>query len=650
MNDLEILQNESGLDSVLVTPERKDYEIECRIDHGGMLAYAKVSTDAEKCGVNEHAMLCALYAAGIREGIDYSKIAEIAADGIYNKEMIVARGFSPVSGKNAKIVLKARLEEFSASGGSAQLANLKIKNAEIVSPGQTLAVKQPLSKGKLGINVHGDRLESNSGKDVDFAFGENVELSEDGLQLLSSIRGYVGIENGRIVVKAPGFDEWKHDVVFRNNNMEAFLVITPGLSKQPEYDEKWFKRIIAESGIKFGVEREAYNFIPKNMKKPCTIKLAAGILPMAGRSAWIVERFKAPGRDNFIMKVSEGDLIAEKMPGTKSADGRNVLDEPIPARHMPFVPLKAGKNARISDDGSKVFSQLEGYVVADGHRYSVVKGIEVDFSNGAAKDTVTYDGVVRVKGSVPPGKKIVAGSHVEISGDVEDAEVVAGGILCLRGRAMNCQRARIQSGGDMCVGAAVNSIFKAGGDFMVRGALLNCNVLTDGSVCKWDGGRTIVAGGRIVAAKDADIDVLGSEKGAPTRISVGTPYSFVVRYAHAAREIAEVRDTHDRIKAKLRGLQKLVDGEKASMKDFNTYKKLVVAEKEYGEMLELAKTSADSLREKIIPMSAGRTLKVNEAVHPGVFVNIGPFPYTVTAAMKKCSFSISPEGKRILIT
>ncbi|WP_020006042.1 FapA family protein [Brachyspira innocens] len=133
---------------------------------------------------------------GITFGFQEENVVKCLEEGTFNIPILAAEGRAPVNGQNAKVeylvnVNKKVIPKYIGEDQSIDYKDLSI--VENVEQGQKLARKIPATDGEVGRTVLGVKIETKSGKDIDIKeiLGDNVEMSDDGEYIISSINGQV---------------------------------------------------------------------------------------------------------------------------------------------------------------------------------------------------------------------------------------------------------------------------------------------------------------------------------------------------------------------------------------------------------------------------------------------------------------------------
>jgi hypothetical protein len=639
------------IDAAPVAPKQRNFRVQVTITDHDMSAYVKiipVGKPDEHLRVTEMDILLKLYSNGVRLGIAYERIGVMVARMQYNKDILVAAGEESIKGESATLEPKVHLEEFTTAELLKQFPGQEIRRGVPVDLDEVIVEKNPATLGVPGYTVRGRRIDPVPGGDIEFQFGEGACVNEDGTALVAAMPGMVGLSNGVIGVKDQEYEQWKTDIRLRRENMEAVLTIIPGLTKQPDFDESWYKSFLDDFNISFGADRDGYRFIPGKVRSTYVRTVAEGEPSMPGEDAQIVERFR-DGADfgQHIFPVQAGQVIVEKTPPTKGARGRNVLDErvePLPGKDIELV---AGPNTKLSDDGLRITAEVDGYISRIKDAWTVAPAMQVDPQSGTMPRRINHDGVVRVLGSVPRGCMIVAAHHVEILGDVSEAEIVAGGILHVHGMVQECVRTKVQSGADMYLSSARRSRLRADGAVYVMESVRECNIIAGGGLFG-ESPKSSIAGGRSVIGNGADIAAIGAVPKISTILYTGVPYVLRVRYEQTTREIITLKQKFDILNLPFVTLHKKLVAKQITRNEILMYRKLKLARETLSERLRLRKTLLDKLHAAVRTTSRNSRVRVSDAAYAGAVIAIGTRPHKIDVRTAKTEFRLDDEGKNIL--
>lgn len=173
-------------------------------------------------------------------GIDEKAIDNLLQDKEYCTDVIVARGQQQTAGKDASITYL-----FDTNNNSRPELNedgsvdfFKLNTLHHCTQGQVLAEIIPEERGLDGINVFGAVTAAREVKKAVFSYGKNLEVSPDGLQLISMVDGHVKLIDGTVFVSdvytvedvstATGNIDYHGNVEVKGNVCENFSIRTDG--------------------------------------------------------------------------------------------------------------------------------------------------------------------------------------------------------------------------------------------------------------------------------------------------------------------------------------------------------------------------------------------------------------------------------------
>ncbi|MCG8616254.1 MAG: FapA family protein, partial [Desulfobacterales bacterium] len=136
----------------------------------------------------------ALFDRGIVSGLMADDMIDgfIQSTGFKTQSFRVAKGIRPIQGQSAKVEYFFNTDYLKAGGMDAN-GNIDFRQrgeVPLVEKGTVLAEKTPRVESRWGQNIYGDEVSTDQGEDVPLKFGKGAVLSEDGLKILSAVRGY----------------------------------------------------------------------------------------------------------------------------------------------------------------------------------------------------------------------------------------------------------------------------------------------------------------------------------------------------------------------------------------------------------------------------------------------------------------------------
>lgn len=194
--------------------EEKKIDSECKItiSKDGMKAFISLSRPIGGADVSEKEIHELLKQNRIVFNINDTEVRNAVINRIYNKEILVAEGIEPQAGQDAVLTYHFDLSTEKAinmdKDGKIDYHELSlIKN---VKAGDLLVTLTPNTAGIPGKNVLGEEVPGKDGRKLVLPRGKNVDISEDGLCLVSTIDGEVKALDGKVNVFS--IYEVKHNV------------------------------------------------------------------------------------------------------------------------------------------------------------------------------------------------------------------------------------------------------------------------------------------------------------------------------------------------------------------------------------------------------------------------------------------------------
>lgn len=192
--------------------KRIDSECTVRISKDNMQAYITITKPVGGEDITENTILEALKSSNVVLNIKDNVIQNAVVSKIYGKEILIAEGIEPQAGQDAVLTYHFDVSNERSinidEAGKIDFHELSlIKN---VNTGDKLVTLTPHTEGTPGKNVMGADVPGKDGKKLPLPRGKNVDVSEDGLELFSTVDGEVKIIDGKVNVFS--VYEVKHNV------------------------------------------------------------------------------------------------------------------------------------------------------------------------------------------------------------------------------------------------------------------------------------------------------------------------------------------------------------------------------------------------------------------------------------------------------
>ncbi|WFA08418.1 FapA family protein [Tissierella sp. Yu-01] len=169
---------------------------------------------------------------GITYGINDTLLRDICDKPVYNKDIIIARGTEPTSGKDATYEILFKTEKDfrpkEKEDGTVDFHNLEI--VENIKKNQVLCTITPATEGIDGISITGEKIPSVPGKPIPNLLGKNTKLNEDETAILSTIDGQVDFIARKIHVNETLFIKGNVDISTGNIKAIGNIIIKGSVS------------------------------------------------------------------------------------------------------------------------------------------------------------------------------------------------------------------------------------------------------------------------------------------------------------------------------------------------------------------------------------------------------------------------------------
>ncbi|NLB89218.1 MAG: DUF342 domain-containing protein [Syntrophomonadaceae bacterium] len=451
-------------------------------------------------------------------------------------------------------------------------------------------------------------------------------------------------------------------VILEKNKLKAYIELIPPIGEGKPCTLEDAKEALAKNNIVEGIKESELRELVSQKRWGQKILVAEGKPPVNGENAKIVFKFPLlserigpkideDGKANYhdlglIYNVKMGQLLAEKIPATPGTPGIDVTGKVIPPKPGLDFRLPKGKNTFSDDNDTMVLAAIDGNVTIRDNRIVVDQVYElngdVDFSSG----NIDFVGDVVIHGNVNSGFKVHAEGDIQVNGFIEGAEVVAKGNIFVRGGITTGNKGIVKAGGDLVARFVDNSRVEAGGDILIRKAIIQSVVKAGGSVRVRDRKATIL-GGVIQASMEVESRVLGSQLATGTIVEVGVNPHYREEYQKLIKLRNELKKNVDNINHNLQVYQR----SGVSPENLTPKKRLMLIQM-LDKFKELRK-ELQEIEERVLFLENefqrgyNAKVKVHDIVYPGVRITIGQSIYIVNDPIKYSSFVLDDGEVRV---
>ncbi|WP_297421964.1 FapA family protein [Clostridium sp.] len=242
------------------------------------------------------------------------------------------------------------------------------------------------------------------------------------------------------------------EIEYKLKDRDIFLNLAVSAEKIYEKEPEHFtveeiKKILKSKGIVYGFKEEELQLASKGNTEE--ILVAEGKKPINDKPSE-VKLFFTPTQMQFpepdsnekvdfknlfrISNVTAGDKIAEIIPEATGEDGVNVIGQTIKREYIRSMPINATNGCKI--DGNNIIALIDGKAHIANRNVSVnpiytVESVNMETCN------IKFFGDIEVYNSVEDNMFVSAGGSLDVSHNVNTANVVTGGEITILGNAIN---------------------------------------------------------------------------------------------------------------------------------------------------------------------------------------------------------------------
>ena len=369
--------------------------------------------------------------------------------------------------------------------------------------------------------------------------GEHVYLSEDGKEVLAGVIGYPRIEFRSTEESEENVLHVSVEPLFRlsKNKMEAVIMIKPLLFNYNLISSEDLYRLLIDEGIVQGVVYKQLNVVKECIRTRNSeqerITLAKGMEPTPGINAHLTFHLEIgpiagellpDGSIDFrerkiMVPVSDGQVIATKVPATKGRPGMNVLGERIAQRHGRDVEIETIDHAVYLPDKQQILATSDGVLsVVNNNVIKVCRKLEIpgdiDYSTG----NIESRNSVVIHGSVLPGFQVKTGGDLEVKGSVMSTQVTSLANIVIKG-GITGNVSTVTSSGDVDIHFIEQGQIRCNGNCVIRKQCYYSKVYSGANIrCRE---HSTVVGGELVAEGNISLGDVGATGADPVFIGAG---------------------------------------------------------------------------------------------------------------------------------
>ncbi|MGB4660298.1 MAG: FapA family protein [Mobilitalea sp.] len=408
---------------------------------------------------------------------------------------------------------------------------------------------------------------------------------------------------------------------------------------------------LVHAGVKYGLDEDAINRFLLERQYCSDYMLANATEPVQGNDAAITYHFNTDltlkpktnddGSVDFhtldvISHCNKGDLLATLLPMDPGKPGIDVCGNMVRPPKVNNRIMRHGNKIRPSEDGTKLYSEVDGHVSLTDGRVFVSDTYDVLADVDTSTGDIVYEGNVVIRGNVITGFSVKAKGDIEVNGVVEGAYIEAGGQIVLRRGMQGMNKGILKANGNIISKFIENSEVIAGG-YVSTESILHSKVSAKGDVIV-GGRRGFVTGGEIRSGSMISVKTAGSQMGTTTLLEVGTDPAILEEFHELEKKIASMMTDKEKLAQALvmfrkkltMGLQ-ITDEKKEFLKQVTQNNIILEAQ------IRESKKRYEELRMSMDVNVAGMVV-IQDKVFPGTKIVISNIVYFVREEIQHSKF------------
>ncbi|WP_159884456.1 DUF342 domain-containing protein [Paenibacillus puerhi] len=308
-----------------------------------------------------------------------------------------------------------------------------------------------------------------------------------------------------------------------------------------------------------------------------------------------------------IHNVRKGQLIAQRIPAGQGVPGKAVTGETIFAKDGKEARFKLGKNVVTDPEQLAMYAAIDGMVTkTDRDKINVFPIFEVNGDVDYNIGNIDFVGSVVVRGSVLPGFRIKASGDIRITGNVDGADLEAGGSIEISAGILGHNKAVVRAGNRIKCSFIQDATVEAGEEVFANQSIMHSQIRAGKYViCK--GTKGLIVGGQIQAGECVVGRTVGNAMSTVTVIEVGVLPELRNELQQLRTNLRALNENYDKTDKALALLDQLaavghLTPDKVGMRIKLNHTKKQVAEEMSGakdRILEIEKSLEDSERAKV---------------------------------------------------
>lgn len=416
--------------------------------------------------------------------------------------------------------------------------------------------------------------------------------------------------------------------------MTAYLCIFPPLGRGAELTAEKLRSDLHFEGIRYGILEPELRRCVAEKRYLEIIPIARGTFPRDGEEGELIEYLPrelnmtlevAPNatidfsNGNLVRTVRKDEVLCRACLPVPGVEGTDVTGEVFPCRQPEAIVIPAGKNTRLSPDGTTLCAAIDGILYTNGKDYCVRPQRIFSDNLASFEGELKIEGDLYIPGDIAGGATIEAFGDIIIGGEVRNAHVVSrGGSIRVQKGVLGVEGKTYLSAARQVQAPVIESARVEAKDNVIAETIVDSEVYSGGSVSAL-GGRGIILGGHIQAAKDILCQQIGNLAEKRTKLTAGYIAGISDEYERVEKQLSETGAVLGKLWENIGSFRKL--GSRMTLEQKELLGWLVEQRALYEKEERGLKTEKKELCEKARAYGAGRI--ICQRLYPVVEVQVG---------------------------
>lgn len=378
--------------------------------------------------------------------------------------------------------------------------------------------------------------------------GQYVFTSEDTTQILAHFTGYPRLEKKYSMTDGSQHYHLSIEPLIKisADRMKAYLNIHPPLANGACIHAANLQQTLAENQIAYGIDFntliELEDYLQARHPEFKSVLIAQGLKTIHGLDAslgFLFEIGPIPGKilkngdidfreRRILIPITEGQVIARKIPATSGTAGITVFGDKIEARSGKDIMVQTSHDAKFIAASNEVVAMKSGTLSVVGNNiirvcaHQEIKG-DIDYSTG----NIESNNCLSIQGNVQPGFKVSSIGDLQITGYVNSAKISSQANIVIQG-GITGENCGIESYGDVDISFIEQGQIQAGGTVVIRKQAYLAKIIAEGNIlCRPD---SKIIGGILIAGKNIATGNIGSESSVTAVLAAGVDAERFFKY------------------------------------------------------------------------------------------------------------------------